>query len=122
MSVDNVKNFYAKVNEDESLQQQLIELARTSAEESMQALIQLANEQGFSFDNNDLEAFFAETAKNLSPTGELSEAELDAVAGGDGETWALASIINVYICVVSLIQKAISSCGLDEADLKRAFG
>ena len=46
MSVDNVKNFYAKVNEDESLQQQLIELARTSAEESMQALIQLANEQG----------------------------------------------------------------------------
>jgi len=114
MSVDNVKNFYAKVNEDESLQQQLIELARTSAEESMQALIQLANEQGFSFDNNDLEAFFAETAKNLSPTGELSEAELDAVAGGNTPAWILASVLNYWYCVASAIGRLQNRCGLDD--------
>ena len=114
MSVENVKNFYAKVNEDESLQQQLKELARTSAEESTQALIQLANEQGFSFDNNDLEAFFAETAKNLSPTGELSEAELDAVAGGNTPAWILASVLNYWYCFASAIGRLQNRCGLDD--------
>ena len=70
------------VKEDENLRQQVEELTKVSREENIQALVDLAHEQGYVFDKKDLEVFLSEAMEKYKLKDELSEAELDAVAGG----------------------------------------
>ncbi|SFG13236.1 nif11-like leader peptide domain-containing protein [Desulfotomaculum arcticum] len=116
MSVENVKSFYAKVKEDEKLQHQIKEQAKGTAEESMQALVGLAAAQGFPFDKKDLEAFIDEETKKFNTQGELSDAELAEVAGGDLFHWVVFSLASLGgACTASaLTNVTIKHCVLDE--------
>ena len=84
MSVEQVKAFFAKVNEDEALAQQLKDAqeAYTGEESDKEAAIaaifvSVAAKAGFNFTVEDFKAVFD------NEEGEVSEDELTAVAGGD---------------------------------------
>ena len=83
MSVEQVKAFFAKVNEDEALAQQLkdAQAAYTGEESDKEAAIaaifvSVAAKAGFNFTVEDFKAVFD------NEEGEVSEDELTAVAGG----------------------------------------
>ena len=77
MSVENVKAFFEKVAEDKELQEKLKALAER--EEAMYAdLVQIASAAGFEFTTADARK------AHVAAASELSDEELDAVAGGGG--------------------------------------
>ncbi len=84
MSVEQVKAFFAKVNEDDSLAQQLkdAQAAYTGEESDKEAAIaaifvSVAAQAGFNFTVEDLKEVF-----DNNEEGETSENELSAVSGG----------------------------------------
>ena len=84
MAVEQVKAFFAKVNEDEALAQQLKDAqeAYTGEESDKDAAIaaifvSVAAQAGFNFTVEDFKAAF-----DNNEEGEVSEDELTAVAGG----------------------------------------
>ena len=85
MAKENVKAFFEALFKDEAIQQALKakELAYTGSKEDREAvvkevLIPVAEEAGYAFTLEELKAF----EKGMCLEGELSENELEAVAGG----------------------------------------
>ena len=70
MAVENAKTFINTVNSDEALAQKLADAP------DMNAIVTRANEMGYSFSHDELQAAIDEVY------GELSEADLDNAAGG----------------------------------------
>lgn len=75
MSIESVKTFYELLQSDENLQER-IKAAGNSA-----TVVQIASEKGYEFTEQELEKAMQETLVKE----ELSEQELEAVAGGDKE-------------------------------------
>jgi predicted ribosomally synthesized peptide with nif11-like leader len=90
MSIENARAFYEKVKGDQSLQQRIGELAKEKPAETEVIIIKVAAENGFSFTLEEMKAVIAEVAPE---GGELSDAELEAVAGGGGKSAAIAASI-----------------------------
>ncbi len=76
MSVESAKAFLEKFNSDEAFKK-TIEAAKT--DEARQAVVKKA---GFKFTKADLKSAFADQGKQ-----ELSEDDLESVAGGASATW-----------------------------------
>lgn len=79
MSKENVKLFLNKLNEDQKLQEQLARLTTKYQEELANKIIEIGAENGYEFGKEDMDQF---TKERLMESGELSEAEMEAVAGG----------------------------------------
>lgn len=82
MSVENIKAFNAKVENDENLKQQLKEAAGDADK-----YLALAKANGFEISKADLDAYKEE----LKSEGKLSDDDLDNVSGG-GITFKSISI------------------------------
>jgi predicted ribosomally synthesized peptide with nif11-like leader len=82
MSIENARAFYEKVKGDQSLQQKIGELAKETPAETEAIIIKVAGKNGFSFTLEEMKAVMKELTKNAPNHGELSDAELEAVAGG----------------------------------------
>ncbi|QZZ21560.1 Nif11-like leader peptide family natural product precursor [Leptothermofonsia sichuanensis E412] len=84
MSNTAVQEFLTKVSEDQALQEELAKAME--AEDDRQAVTDLAQSKGYSFTADELwqeiQARQAE-AQQRQESGELSEEELEAVAGGE---------------------------------------
>ena len=83
MSVEQVKAFFAKVKEDSALAQELKDAeaayngnTSNKVAEFAEIVIPVAAQAGFTFTVDDFKAFVDNSE------GEISEEELDAVAGG----------------------------------------
>ena len=93
MSVENVKKFYEVVSRDESMKQKFVELSRKYQGQQMdeakamsvmeQEGLPMAAQRGYSFTMDDLKAY-GEEMKQANMNCELSDEEMQAVAGGDG--------------------------------------
>ena len=73
---ENMKKFLELVSKDENLKKKMMELNDMEPEKAVQASIAFAKEHGIELNEDD----FAQEAS----VGELSDEELDAVAGGGG--------------------------------------
>ena len=87
MAAENVKAFFEALSKDEALQQALREkeVAYTGMKEDREAVVEavllpVAKEAGYEFTLEELKAL----EKSMRPEGELSENELEDVAGGGG--------------------------------------
>ena len=85
MAAENVKAFFEALSREESIQQALKEkeLAYTGAKEDWEAIVEaiaipVAKAAGYDFTSDELKAF----EKGMRVEGELTENELEAVAGG----------------------------------------
>lgn len=94
MSKENVKAFYELAAKEEGVRNKLVELFKPyegkelSEEEKIQVtealMIPVAAEHGLSFTKEEWLAFVEETTASMPNQGELSEDELESVAGGFG--------------------------------------
>ena len=82
MATDNIRIFLQRVAEDAALQEQVKALAGQDAAQAEEAVMKLAAEQGLPFTAEELQAFAAEEAKAATERGDLSDSELEQVAGG----------------------------------------
>jgi predicted ribosomally synthesized peptide with nif11-like leader len=84
MSMSAVQDFFAKIAEDQSLQEELAKAME--AENDRQAVTDLAHSKGFDFTPEELAQEIqnrqAEAQRQIE-AGELSEDELESVAGGE---------------------------------------
>ena len=91
MSIENVKQFYEAVSQDEALKQKLVELSRKHQGEAIdetkelalieQEILPMAAQSGYAFSMEDLKAY-GEEMKQANMNCELSDAEMEAVTGG----------------------------------------
>jgi predicted ribosomally synthesized peptide with nif11-like leader len=92
MSVQDLKKFGKMAAEDPKVRAE----AKKIGLQNVKGQAAYAKTLGLNFDEND----FAALAKEVSPTGELSEAELSQVAGGIA-TGVAAAVVGAAAGVVS---------------------
>lgn len=80
--MSKMKELYAKVAADSALQAKYYKIVEEASDEAAlgEKLITFAKEQGFEITLSDIEEFFKSLAEPTN--GQLSEEELDSVAGG----------------------------------------
>ena len=103
MTTAQVEQFLAKVEQDEALQQELA--GALQAEDDRQAVTNLAQTKGYEFTPDELWAEVQKRqaeAQNQQDSGELSDEDLEAVAGGNigminlGK-WVGDNIVDKYV-------------------------
>ena len=95
MSIEHVQAFIDASKLPENKDAYEAKLKSFGEIDGEEAVVKLANQLGFEFDLSDLETFMKAQADDVASRldkGELSETELDAVAGGN----AGSSICNVW--------------------------
>lgn len=78
MSQENVQQFYEMIQNNEQMQQQLG--AIEDRETFLNRVVQLGQENGSTFTSQEVEAFLKQ--KGQEQSSELSDRELESVAGG----------------------------------------
>jgi predicted ribosomally synthesized peptide with nif11-like leader len=79
MSRANVEGFYRFVEGNEQIQSQL--KAAGDKDKFLELAVQLGQQNGYNFNAETVEEYLASLAQQI-PDGELSEEQLEAVAGG----------------------------------------
>ena len=82
MAADNIRIFLQRVAEDAALQEQIKALAGQDAARLEESVLKLAAAQGLPFTAEELQAFATEEARAANERGDLSDSELEQVAGG----------------------------------------
>jgi len=77
MSVNNVKAFFQKMEEDEQFKNEIMNIEKKFKNDG-EAMLKAISEKGYSFTSED----YTNVMKNMD---ELSEADLDKVAGGTSQ-------------------------------------
>lgn len=94
MNKQNLQNFYTLIQNSQELQAQLG--AADSSENFAETAVRIGEENGYSFTAEDVNAFISQQRSGAN--AELSEADLEAVAGGKGRTCPADT--RVTFCVV----------------------
>ena len=103
MATDNIRIFFQRVVDDATLQEQIKALAGQDAAQAEAAVMKLAAEQGLPFTAEELQAFAAEEAKAATQWEDLSDSDLEQVAGGELRDMIALSVFAVGIgCLFSL--------------------
>ncbi len=87
MSVENLKSFLRKVNEDEEAKNRVKKLAEESNPNT--ALCNYGQELGFDFNEEDIKTF----NKQVLASGEITEEDLSNVSGGGNKYTPYISIM-----------------------------
>jgi len=121
MSKDNVKQLFGKMEKDAALKGKYAELMQAHQAETEKALsdklVELGKTSGFAFSKDDLLAARAEVMDNANSNKELSDGDLEKVAGGMSAqnrkgASAVVSIFTLGIgCAIESIGAAALSAG-----------
>lgn len=112
--MENIKQFFEKVQADAGLQEKLKALQEKTQEEAVDAVIALAGENGFEATREGLMEYIKAAGKAVNENAELDDAELDAVAGGASDGWIIGSAFTLgFACLVSLVGREFRRCSLD---------
>ena len=82
MSMQSVRDFLQKARHDGALRQQLEGLKAKDKDTTVAALVRIAATAGCRFTPQEYEAAIREELARQHAAGEISEAQLEAVAGG----------------------------------------
>ncbi|MEH2361806.1 Nif11-like leader peptide family natural product precursor [Nostoc sp.] len=93
MSKQNLEQFYTLVQNSEELQQQLGSIQDSQTFNEM--AVCLGQENSYSFTVDEVEAFLNEKIQQTNT--ELSDQELEAVAGGKKKTYPINTDINITL-------------------------
>jgi predicted ribosomally synthesized peptide with nif11-like leader len=112
--MDNMKELYDKVAKDDMLQAKFAEIINnaetTGEEETSKKLIVFAKDAGYEVTMDEIKVYFKDLSEKQS--GQLSDAELDMVAGGKGVFGALLSLAGLGIgCAFASIMAEITKDG-----------
>ena len=109
MSIENVKNFYGKMETDPTLVQKV----QQGQGDGLDVLVAVGNESGYEFSRSDAEQFLSDQAGAGAPEAEMSDQQLEAVAGG-GKGWlSFGGTCNTAICTITKNNKGSGgSCSI----------
>ncbi|WP_083894164.1 Nif11-like leader peptide family natural product precursor [Rivularia sp. PCC 7116] len=106
MSIEAVNQFLEKVAKDSNIQEELVQAMQ--AENDRQAVVELGAKHGFNFTGDELMNEIEKRQKAAADSGELSEEELEAVAGGATPTFTtIVPIVTATAPVVVTIAKKV---------------
>ena len=110
MSKDNVKKMFVKMEKDVDLKKKYTELMLAHQKETEKTLsdklVNFGQTSGFTFSNSDLLAARAEIIDKVNSNKELSDGDLNNVAGGGAQK---AGIIMASIITVGIACAAVSA-------------
>jgi predicted ribosomally synthesized peptide with nif11-like leader len=113
MSIENAKAFYEKVKANPSLFNQIGQTVNQNPGDAEAAIIKIAAEQKYNLTVDEMRAFFKAEAQKHSAGGELSDDELESVAGGaKGDAgWYIESIGTLGLaCIGSAVAQSKDNC------------
>ena len=115
MATDNIRIFLQRVAEDAALQEQIKAVGTQDAAQMEESVLKLAADQGLPFTAEELQSFAVVEAKAANERGNLSDSELEQVAGGGPGKWIVLSVLgNALGCGIGM---AISYAIRDKCDL-----
>ena len=104
MSVENARKFYEAVSQDKEMQRKFSDLSRKYRGEPMdekqlkalvnEEIVPMADQMGFRFTADDLKQFEKEMYQPAADK-EMSEAEMQAVSGGNAGSYCFIAGYNV---------------------------
>jgi predicted ribosomally synthesized peptide with nif11-like leader len=94
MSVDNVKNFYGKMESDAALAQKV----QQSQGDGLDALVAVASANGYQFSKDEALQFLSTEAGAGAAEAKLSDEQLESVAGG---FFSFGGTCNTAICTIT---------------------
>ena len=105
MSIEAVNQFLEKVAQDSKIQEELAQAMQ--AEDDRQAVVELGSKHGFEFTGEELMTEVEKRQQAAIDSGELSEEELEAFAGGACATFAetIAETIKITAATTRAIIK-----------------
>ena len=106
MSIQAVNQFLEKVAQDNKIQEELAQAMQ--AENDRQAVVELGAKNGFEFTGEELMTEIEKRQQAAADSGELSEEELEAVAGGACSPMFVKTAVATIIATGSLTAAAIS--------------
>ncbi|MGD1913914.1 MAG: Nif11-like leader peptide family natural product precursor [Rivularia sp. (in: cyanobacteria)] len=110
MSIDAVNQFLEKVAQDSKIQEELAQVME--AEDHRQAAVELGAKHGFEFTSEELMTEVEKRQQAAIESGQLSEEELEAVAGGIViESLASAAVIGAVSVTGAAVIGAASATG-----------
>lgn len=115
MSKESVKNFFIKVEHDETLKKNFLAsiegIKPENQNEAAEKIIQTAKAAGFDFNAKDLFEARAELIDTANSNRELSNEDLNSVSGGDSTTKGLAiaiSAVGIGGCAIISVSQDLS--------------
>lgn len=109
MSRANVELFFRKINEDAALQEKIKHLFAANRENVLAGFVALGAEIGCNFSAEEIQQYMREIQQQEEQQGELDEAELEAVAGGNTGLWIVTSIFTAGVaCLSSAIDRGVT--------------
>jgi len=119
--MSQVKELYEKVSKDAALLEKFTEIMRDAEkageEATKEKLIAFAKDAGYDITVEEMQAFFKDLA--AQGKGELSDTELDMVAGGKAEIGLVASFVSLGLACYAA--SLAGSCDLLGKDFKDVF-
>jgi predicted ribosomally synthesized peptide with nif11-like leader len=82
MSIETVRQFWQKAKGDQATQAKLIALKGNQKESALGEVVRIAADAGFYFTTADYEAAVRESLREQHAAGDLSDKDLEKVAGG----------------------------------------
>ena len=107
MSLENVKRFMDAVNQDPALQQRLV--ATSDPAESLRLAVEAGAERGLPFTPEEFVAGIRTMTQENIPNanaGELSDSELNQVAGGEPVSLAIGMVIGSALATTMFANQA----------------
>jgi predicted ribosomally synthesized peptide with nif11-like leader len=119
--MSQAKELYIKVSNDTALQEEFTEIMKSAEEAGEEAtkekLIAFVKDAGYDITIEEMQAFFKDLAEHGKD--ELSDAELDMVAGGKAEIGLVVSFVSLgFLCYA---YSMVGSCDLLGKDFKDVF-
>jgi predicted ribosomally synthesized peptide with nif11-like leader len=116
--MENAKAFYEKVMKDQDLFNKIGQIQQETLEGIEIEIVKIAAENKCDFTVEEMKAFLESEAKKRSSSGELSDSELEAVAGGKNiGNWIGNSILTGgFACALSGIMHAENQLCYDGMD------
>jgi predicted ribosomally synthesized peptide with nif11-like leader len=103
--MDKMKELYEKVAKDSALQAKFADIMKVAEEAGLEStkkkLAAFAKDAGFDVTLEEVQAFFKELSQKTE--GELSDTELDMVAGGKSRSGKLATAISIVSAGVGCV-------------------
>jgi predicted ribosomally synthesized peptide with nif11-like leader len=87
MSTETVKQFWQKARQDAGLQKKLLSIQGKDRQATLAAVVTLAGEAGFALTAHEYDAAVREELTRQHSAGEMTQEQLDSVAGGGVVTY-----------------------------------
>ena len=118
--MEKMKEIYERVTKDEALQAKFASTMKDAGADIAEKLRSFAKEIGYDVTPDEIQAFFKDLAENQN--GQLSDAELDMVAGGKSSMGVLAAAFSaITLGITCAIGSIVFETAVGQGECGKSF-